>query len=83
MLGAMMELGDESVAEHERLVDLIGRYSWDKVVLVGGDFARVAHPYLYLPDAAAARNWLEQQALRGATILVKGSRLIAMEKIVC
>lgn len=81
MLGAMMELGDESLTEHERLVDLIGRYSWDKVVLVGGDFGRIRHPYLYLPDAAAAREWLEQQGLRGATILVKGSRLMAMEKI--
>jgi UDP-N-acetylmuramoyl-tripeptide--D-alanyl-D-alanine ligase len=81
MLGAMMELGEESVAEHARLVERIGRHRWEQVVLVGGDFERVPHPYVYLPDSTAAAQWLRQQQLQGATILVKGSRLMAMEKI--
>jgi UDP-N-acetylmuramoyl-tripeptide--D-alanyl-D-alanine ligase len=81
MLGAMMELGEESLAEHARLVELIGRHGWDQVVLVGGDFALVPHPYVYLPDSVTAGSWLRRQHLHGATILVKGSRLMAMEKI--
>lgn len=81
MLGAMMELGDDSIEEHQKIVDFIGSYSWQQVVLVGGDFANVSKDYLYLQDAAEARKWLEGQHVHDATILVKGSRSMAMEKI--
>jgi UDP-N-acetylmuramoyl-tripeptide--D-alanyl-D-alanine ligase len=81
MLGAMMELGDQSIAEHQKLIEVIGQYPWDEVVLVGGDFARVSHPYQYLEDALCAKKWLADQHFKGATILIKGSRRIAMEKI--
>lgn len=83
MLGAMMELGPESVAEHEKLLRLVGRYSWKKVVLVGGDFAKVSLPdgVLYFPDAEAAAGWLQAQSFAGAEILVKGSRSVGMEKV--
>jgi UDP-N-acetylmuramoyl-tripeptide--D-alanyl-D-alanine ligase len=81
MLGAMMELGEESRAEHQKLVDLIGQYPWESVVLVGGDFAFVDHPYIYLPDSAAAKQWLEKQHYSNATILIKGSRKTEMEKV--
>lgn len=80
MLGAMMELGSESLAEHERLISLIKKYHWERVVLVGGDFQRVTHPYLYLPDAAAAGRWLVAQHFSNTAILLKGSRSISMEK---
>jgi UDP-N-acetylmuramoyl-tripeptide--D-alanyl-D-alanine ligase len=81
LLGAMKELGGESVREHQQLVHLIDRYPWQAVALVGGDFARVRHPYTFLPDTAAARNWLLEQAFEHATILIKGSRGIAMENV--
>lgn len=81
MLGGMKELGQESVVEHQHLIDLISRYPWQAVALVGGDFAHVIHPYIYLSDTNAARDWLHEQALQHATILVKGSRGIAMENV--
>jgi len=81
MLGGMRELGPESVSEHQSLVDLISRYPWKAVALVGGDFAHVTHAYTYLPDTTQARDWLKQQALDHATILIKGSRGIAMENV--
>lgn len=81
MLGGMRELGPESVSEHQSLVDLISRYPWKAVALVGGDFAHVTHAYTYLPDTSQARDWLKQQALDHATILIKGSRGIAMENV--
>lgn len=61
MLGAMMELGAESLNEHQRLVDLIRKFPWKQVVLVGGDFTQVDHPFLYLPDSNAAREWFQEQ----------------------
>jgi len=38
LLGGMMELGTESIAEHKALVELIASLGFKEVVLVGGDF---------------------------------------------
>ena len=40
MLGAMAELGKESMHEHKVIIDLIKKYKWKNVVLVGGDFSK-------------------------------------------
>jgi UDP-N-acetylmuramoyl-tripeptide--D-alanyl-D-alanine ligase len=82
MLGGMMELGAESVAEHEAIAALIGQYDWDKVVLVGGDFSKIKHPYLYFSDSLAAKEWFLSQDFKNAYLLVKGSRSMQMEKII-
>ncbi|TAF48474.1 MAG: hypothetical protein EAZ62_10110, partial [Sphingobacteriia bacterium] len=58
LLGGMMELGEESLAEHQQLVALLQQYSWTQVVLVGGDFGRINHPYLYCANAAEAKAWM-------------------------
>ena len=82
LLGAMMELGASSMDEHKAIVQLIQQYPWDHVVLVGGDFGKIQHPYLYFPDAAAAKIWLEQQQFQHKQILLKGSRSMQMEKVI-
>ncbi|HEY1022773.1 MAG TPA: UDP-N-acetylmuramoyl-tripeptide--D-alanyl-D-alanine ligase, partial [Flavisolibacter sp.] len=38
VLGAMAELGEESLQEHKAIVGEISRHSWQQVLLVGGDF---------------------------------------------
>ncbi|RFM29660.1 UDP-N-acetylmuramoyl-tripeptide--D-alanyl-D-alanine ligase [Deminuibacter soli] len=81
LLGGMMELGPESIGEHEAIVQLLQQYPWKQVVLVGGDFAHVTSPFIYLPDSLAARQWLHDQHVTGAHILVKGSRSTRMERI--
>src|SRR5574343_122956 len=80
-LGAMAELGEESLAEHQAIVDLIAQHQGKNVVLVGGDFLKLNHPYISLPDSAAARHWYLEQQLTGYTLLVKGSRSMKMEKV--
>lgn len=82
MLGAMMELGDESMAEHKGIIDLISAYQWGAVVLVGGDFVRIKHPYLQFENATQAKEWLANQNFTNSSILVKGSRSIKMEKVI-
>jgi len=82
LLGAMMELGEDSIKEHQALVDALQRTHWDAVVLVGGDFQKVTHPYIYLPDALEAKKWLEQQQFTDTYILVKGSRSTGMERVI-
>jgi UDP-N-acetylmuramoyl-tripeptide--D-alanyl-D-alanine ligase len=81
LLGGMMELGDESQAEHMKLVKLIGQYQWQKVVLVGGDFNLIPHPYLYFTTSTEAKNWFHKQNIKNALLLIKGSRSMQMEKI--
>jgi UDP-N-acetylmuramoyl-tripeptide--D-alanyl-D-alanine ligase len=82
LLGAMMELGADSVKEHQALVDLLLRTHWHAVVLVGGDFIKTNHAYIFLENAAAAASWLQQQQFTDAYLLIKGSRSIGMEKVV-
>lgn len=82
LLGAMMELGPDSIKEHQALADLLQQQHWDAVVLVGGDFKKIQHPYIYLDDAATARNWLQQQQFTDTYLLVKGSRSTGMEKVI-
>ncbi|QHS61219.1 UDP-N-acetylmuramoyl-tripeptide--D-alanyl-D-alanine ligase [Chitinophaga agri] len=82
LLGGMMELGTDSVKEHQALVDQLQRTHWHAVVLVGGDFIKTTHPYIYLENAAAATTWLQQQGFTNTYLLIKGSRSIGMEKVI-
>jgi UDP-N-acetylmuramoyl-tripeptide--D-alanyl-D-alanine ligase len=81
LIGGMMELGSESIAEHAAIVSLLQAHSWHLVILVGGDFGHVAHGYKYFPNAAAAAEWLEKHPVTDALILLKGSRSMQMEMI--
>lgn len=81
MLGAMMELGIESLQEHQNVIEVISQYSWDKVVLVGGDFGKISHPFSYFNTSSEAAAWAKEQDFHDSYILVKGSRSIQMEKI--
>ena len=81
LLGGMAEMGNESLAEHASVVDVINGYKWKDVVLVGGDFNKVKHPYTYFNSTTEAKEWLQQQHLENSLILVKGSRSMQMEKV--
>ena len=81
-LGGMKELGASSIQEHQQLIDIIDQHQWDKVILVGGDFAACTHSYLYFEDAKAAKEWLVQQSFKGYSLLIKGSRGIQMEQLI-
>lgn len=80
-LGGMMELGEESINEHQSLVEMIKTTGINNVVLVGGDFAHVDHHCRYFPDADQAAEWIRQNPPSNAIILIKGSRGIKMEKL--
>jgi UDP-N-acetylmuramoyl-tripeptide--D-alanyl-D-alanine ligase len=79
LLGAMAELGSDSLAEHQSIVSQIQTHQWKDVVLVGGDFLKINHPYRCFSDAAEAGKWIESQNFKNAVFLVKGSRSTRME----
>ena len=82
LLGGMMELGDESLTEHEAIVQLIEKNKWKAVVLVGGDFSKVKNPFIYFADSLAAKEWLNEQHFENTKLLIKGSRSMQMEKMI-
>jgi UDP-N-acetylmuramoyl-tripeptide--D-alanyl-D-alanine ligase len=81
-LGAMAELGVESLEEHKAIVKLIGQYKWKDVILVGGDFLKINHPYISFSNSDEAKQWYTQQQFENSSILVKGSRSMQMEKLI-
>lgn len=81
LLGGMMEMGEDSLKEHQALIDLINQYEWKDVVLVGGDFNKVNNPYKTFSNSIEAGTWLKEKHFTNTTILVKGSRSMQMEKV--
>ena len=80
-VGAMMELGADSVAEHQAIITLLESHHWKDVVLVGGDFKNAVHSYRYFDTADDAAAWWASQQPKGNYVLIKGSRSMRMEKI--
>lgn len=81
LLGAMMELGTESLQEHQSLIELIKKYNWKNVVLVGEDFKKINHNFLSFNNSEEARTWYKQQNFKNTNLLIKGSRSTKMERI--
>jgi UDP-N-acetylmuramoyl-tripeptide--D-alanyl-D-alanine ligase len=80
-LGAMMELGEYSLEEHEKLIKALVEKNLKNTILVGGDFGKINHPFIYFESADSARDWLKDNPIENALILIKGSRSTKMEKI--
>ena len=81
MLGGMAELGQESLQEHEAIIELIKQHPWKAVVLVGGDFLKLDHPFIKKANSAEAAEWFKSQSFKDTYFLIKGSRSMAMEKV--
>ena len=82
MIGAMMELGDESINEHQKIIELLEQSNWKQVVLVGGNFNVVKHSFIYFENSTLAQKWFVESAFHNTAFLIKGSRAFQMEKII-
>jgi UDP-N-acetylmuramoyl-tripeptide--D-alanyl-D-alanine ligase len=81
VLGAMAELGQDSMQEHQSLIEEIQKHPWKDVLLVGGDFLKLRHPYRSFTSATEAGLWLQEQNVQDSYLLIKGSRSAQMEKV--
>ncbi len=81
LLGSMAELGEESMQEHQQLVNLLLSYKWKEVVLVGDGFGELSHPYIQLKNSSEAADWFRSQNFSNTHFLIKGSRSMKMETI--
>ncbi len=83
MLGDMLELGEVSEEEHLLVVLKLKQMNLSDIVLVGPEFGKVSqkldcHHFNHVDEA---REWFKQQAYNNTLFLLKGSRGIALEKI--
>lgn len=81
LLGDMKELGEDSLKEHAAIVSLIKKYNWAAVVLVGKNFSEVDNAYTHFENSKQASDWLKNEDIKNAHLLVKGSRSMQMEKV--
>ncbi len=83
ILGHMLELGEYSKDEHQSLADKATSLGIDHICLVGSEFKDItaAEKIVKVPDAFAARKWLDGLNLKNALILLKGSRGIHLENV--
>ena len=84
MLGDMLELGEDSRKEHEAVVAKAESMGFDKVFYVGKEFAAAgdAGSGRYFETSADLAQYLENEPLQDAVILIKGSRGTRMEKVI-
>jgi UDP-N-acetylmuramoyl-tripeptide--D-alanyl-D-alanine ligase len=82
-LGEMAELGEESEAEHKALINRLAKNGFEKIILVGNKFEGFNSElnYLHFSDSSLAAQWLKENPVTNANILIKGSRSTKMEKI--
>ena len=89
ILGDMLELGEWSAEAHQNILRKADTVAHE-VILVGKEFAtaygvvkgELAGDYRLYPTTAEVLDDLKRKPLQGALILLKGSRGIALEKLI-
>ena len=86
MLGDMLELGEDSAAEHKTVVQSALSRGFCKVFFVGKEFGAVASvaegsSAMFFKTSDELAEYLKANPVTGATVLIKGSRGTRMEKV--
>lgn len=89
ILGDMLELGKWSAEAHQNILRKADKVA-EKIILVGKEFAaahatvkeKLESNYTLYPTTAEALDALEKKPIRNALVLLKGSRGIALEKLI-
>lgn len=84
IIGDMLELGSYSQTEHQNVIDFLTTMSLNQVILVGKLFGQTQYPsnFLHFTTSNLAKDWYIQQNFTHTLFLIKGSRGIALEKII-
>lgn len=85
ILGGMKELGEDSITEHEKLIEHISRLGISTLILVGEEFADFTIPTVStfkFDSYESVNSFLKTSPLRNSLLLIKGSRSNQLEKIV-
>ncbi|MBW6478048.1 MAG: UDP-N-acetylmuramoyl-tripeptide--D-alanyl-D-alanine ligase [Bacteroidales bacterium] len=84
ILGDMLEMGDNSVPEHQAIINQLEKMQLDLIILVGNDFSKcktASENIKAFETTTEASLWFENNDVTGSTLLVKGSRGIQLENL--
>ncbi|MDP3352866.1 MAG: UDP-N-acetylmuramoyl-tripeptide--D-alanyl-D-alanine ligase [Flavobacteriaceae bacterium] len=82
VLGDMFELGETSLTEHQAIADLIADLNFKQVYLVGNHFSSIkTKNSSQYTDFEQFKNKFDAGSIQNATILIKGSRGMALERV--
>ena len=86
ILGDMLELGADSAAEHEKVMEAVAAMDCERAFFVGREFARAAQGcpaasdsrFSFYESADLLHRTLEETPLSGCTVLLKGSNAVGL-----
>ena len=81
-LGDMFELGKDSLKEHQQIVDLVTKLGFDNVYFIGENFYKTTTLHQKFKNLENLITKVNLTSIQNTTILIKGSRGMALEKIV-
>lgn len=81
IIGDMLELGEESKAEHQNILELAKSLGFENLITVGNSFKEV-NPESAFANTAELTEYLKTNKITSKNILLKGSRGVALEKII-
>ena len=82
IIGDMLELGEESITEHQKIRELAQSLNLDEIITVGSIFKQVNPSEKSFKNTDELIEYLKQNPLKNKNILLKGSRGIALEKVI-
>jgi len=80
ILGDMAELGEYSEKEHLNLIHLLENLKI-KCLFVGNEFSKINKTDCFI-DVYSLNDYLKSEPIKDSTILIKGSRSVALEKVI-
>lgn len=82
ILGDMLELGEHTHDEHQRIVSILQEKGFENVILVGKAFQEIQAKYPSYATVEQLYDYLANNPLHQRHILLKGSRGIRLEKLI-
>lgn len=81
IIGDMLELGEISLSEHQKMVDYLQQHQI-KAILVGKEFGKTNYPFQWYENYEQLLQTENLEAIKSHLILLKGSRGIQLENII-
>ncbi len=81
LLGDMFELGETAAEEHQNIADLANQMPFDAVFLVGNNFNKTTTALPTFNSFESLSDHLKQNPIAESTLLIKGSRGMALERV--
>lgn len=85
VLGDMLELGEDSISEHKKIIAKLSEMKFEKAILVGELYSSIKtnkNDILQFKNVDELIVWIRKNNISNSNVLIKGSRGIKLETIV-